>query len=389
MVRDRAHRLSVLVVVLLIAFSTMTGMVSGAKHHHDKRVTASVTTAPKWVTRSGVNLFAGTRRFFIVGANAHWLALVSAGTAYPDHARVDALYNGVKALNGTTVRAFSVGASFGCPACIEPSLGNFPDANWSGTDYAIKSARDHGIRLIVPFVDRTYDPGSRQAWVNAVLGGGSPDLFYTDPQIRAAFKTYVSRILNHVGPNGVALKADPTIIMWETGNELDVTDTDPATDWTYTAALDAWERDMIAYIRGVDGKHLILDGHHCSDNKPEGITSAQLNNGADVYQCHVDPRNLAYTLAQAAKAKNQNRAFGAGEYSWIPGNQVDASLPQYLRGLTGNSVDMALFWEAWVNGQLGGNEKRLNVQSPETPEQAQAIADITAGYACIRGLAAC
>ncbi len=45
--------------------------------------------------------------------------------------------------------------------------------------------------------------------------------FYTDPAIITTFKNYIKYLLTHVNPyTGLTYAEDPTIIGYETGNEL-------------------------------------------------------------------------------------------------------------------------------------------------------------------------
>jgi hypothetical protein len=45
--------------------------------------------------------------------------------------------------------------------------------------------------------------------------------FYTNPLVISDFEQYISVLLNHINSyNGIAYKNDPTILAWETGNEL-------------------------------------------------------------------------------------------------------------------------------------------------------------------------
>ena len=54
-----------------------------------------------------------------------------------------------------------MGDSVGCAACIEPTLGSFNDAAFEHVDYALASARAHGLRIIPTIVgDDALEGGS-------------------------------------------------------------------------------------------------------------------------------------------------------------------------------------------------------------------------------------
>ena len=73
--------------------------------------------------------------------------------------------------------------------------------------------------------------------------------FYTNPQVIDTFKVYIAHLLNFVNPGtGVALKDDPQILAWETGNEL-------------VGCPSSWTKNVSDYIKvGLGAKQLVMDG---------------------------------------------------------------------------------------------------------------------------------
>ncbi len=93
------------------------------------------------------------------------------------------------------------------------------------------------------------------------------DAFYTDPAVIDDFKRYISTLLNHANVyRHVAYKNDPTILAWETCNELL-----PPPSWTQTIA---------GYIKSLDDAYLVMDGSTT-------ITAAALSPG-NVDLCATD-----------------------------------------------------------------------------------------------------
>ena len=136
-------------------------------------------------------------------------------------------------------------------------------------DYAIFRAGELGLRLIVPLTNEwNYCQGGIQDFLgwrgksdlegvddNCVcnMDQHRQDAFYTDPEVVSDFKEYVSVILNHVNEyTGIAYKDDPTIMAWESGNELYF----PTYDWTLNLAR---------YIKEELGSHqLFMDRRQIS-----------------------------------------------------------------------------------------------------------------------------
>ena len=68
--------------------------------------------------------------------------------------------------------------------------------------------------------------------------------FFTDTTVINSFKAHISFVLNHVNRyTGIAYKDDPTILAWETGNEVTVSPT--AWDSTYNG----WTEDIAQHIK--------------------------------------------------------------------------------------------------------------------------------------------
>src|SRR5690349_2973555 len=145
------------------------------------------TTPGNFVTRSGLQLQLNGQAFRFAGANMYWLGLDEnvGGLDYPTHFRVDDAFATAEAMSATVVRAHTLGISVGCPLCVEPSLGVF--VALAHIDYAIKSARDHHIHLIIPLTDnyRYYHGGKHTFtdWRHL----SNEDLFYSNPTVISDF----------------------------------------------------------------------------------------------------------------------------------------------------------------------------------------------------------
>jgi len=188
-----------------------------------------VTPPTGFVTRSGTQLTLDGHPFRFAGANIHWLGLDDS-TNYPTQFRINDGLDAAKEMGANVIRSHDLGISTGCHNCIEPSPGVFNQTALAHDDYVIKAASDRGIRLIIPLTDNWHYPAGGKHDFTDWRGIADENQFYYNPLVISDFETYIKTLLDHVNMyTGVAYKNDPTIMAWETGNELQ-----PPTSWTQT-----------------------------------------------------------------------------------------------------------------------------------------------------------
>ncbi|GCE28765.1 hypothetical protein KDA_42490 [Dictyobacter alpinus] len=291
----------------------------------------------EFVTRSGSHLLLHGQQFRFAGPNIYWLGLDTDGHGelYPSHFRVDDALTTAEDMGATVVRAHTLGISVGCPLCVEPTLGSFNETALQHIDYAIQAARAHHLRLIIPLVDnwRYYHGGKHTFtdWRNV----DAETLFYSDKTVIADFEQYIEHILNHINSyNGIAYKNDPTIMAWETGNEIS-----PSVNWT---------RTISDYIKGIDNHHLIMDG---SKNISAGTLAI---NSVDMFTQHFYPLSDSLLTSDAQVASYQHKVFVAGEYDWT-GTKGGDTLSSFLPSVEHNSeIAGDLYWSLFGHNDTYG-----------------------------------
>lgn len=283
--------------------------------------TGSVSVAGEgFVTRSGSTLELNGKPWRFSGVNMYWLGLDenlpdSGGPTYPTRARIDSGFAAARALGARVVRAHTLGISVGCARCLEPAPGAFNDAAFRPIDDAVASAQAHGLRLMIPLTDqwgyyhggkRTFtrwhgypdDPGQNAASSSAQRL--SEAHFYTDPLVIADFRAYIAHLLNHVSLNtGVRLGDDPTVAIWETGNEL----WDAPVEWTERTAQ---------YIKTLAPRALVADGSATTGKHVADAAVAAPS--VDVVGGHFYPTDAAWARADAQVAAANSKAYVVGEY---------------------------------------------------------------------------
>ena len=299
-----------------------------------------VPVGDQFVTRSGSKLLLAGRPWRFAGINMYWLGLDenvpdAAGATYPTHAAVDNGFAAAARLGVRLVRSTSLGVSVGSPRSLEPALGRFNDSAFAAIDYAVADARAHGLRLMLPLTDEWhYYGGGKHTFTNWT---GHPDIpgqtlvtdpaqrsaesyFYTDASTINAFHAYVAHLLNHVNPlTGLRLGSDPTIAIWETGNEL----------WD---APTAWTEQTARFLKSLAPRALVADG---SDASGMNITATGFGQpDVDIVDAHFYPTDAAKARSDAAFVAGRGKVYLIGEYpltgpdvsSWLTADASDSDI---------------------------------------------------------------
>ncbi len=272
-----------------------------------------------YITRSGNNLIQTGIPYRFSGANIPWLGLDdSNGMVYPSQFRISDVILTAKEMGTTVIRSLSLGISVGCAMCIEPTLNQFNDQAFNSIDYAIKYARDNHLRLIIPLIDNWhYYEGGKHTFTDW-RGDLNEDDFYSNPIVIQDFENYINHIINHVNTyTGTAYKNDPTILAWETGNELE----NATSLWT-----DTWTQTIAAYIKSIDTHHLVADGHPSNYSAGRNLSPTQLAlSSVDMYTGHFYPPHISFMQTDANLAKQYNKVYYIGEYDWTDYNALSAN----------------------------------------------------------------
>ncbi|GMA87969.1 hypothetical protein GCM10025868_32190 [Angustibacter aerolatus] len=314
--------------------------------------TAAAATASTFVKRSGRVLQINGSTFRFSGSNMYWLALDdnvrdAAGPTYPSRRSIDDAMATAAASGGTVVRAWA--GTVGCARCIEPRLGEFNQAGFTGLDYAVASARRNGQRLVLSLVDNwAYYHGSKTTFTG--WRGRPESAFFSDPQVIADYQAYVTHVLTHVNPwTGLAYRDDPTIMAWETGNEM----------WCQTCSGNFWDgswtRKAADHVKAVAPKQLVVDGHATDPNCVTAclhVPSLDIAS-VDLVDDHFYPLRAARVRTSSATAAAHGKGYLVGEYDWVNENGGDA-LPTFLSAVESNPVNGDLLWALIPHADGGG-----------------------------------
>jgi len=250
----------------------------------------------------------GGRRFRFGGANIEWLGVAGYGPFDPDgphfpsHYEVDDVMATAKEMGVRVVRSQTMGDSVGCDLCIEPMLGHFKQEAFERIDYALRSARAHGIKVIPTIIGDDARGGGTGCVYLRWRGISVPNCsiinmppFWTDRTVIRDVEQHIKELLEHVNVyTHVSYKNDPTILGWDLLNG--------------GGSPTSWTRQIVQFVRGLDRHHLILSG-------PANATLP----GVDVCVGFVYPhwsQPLASVRPGIAACKAARRPFIAYEYGW-------------------------------------------------------------------------
>ncbi|KAJ3057477.1 hypothetical protein HK102_011055, partial [Quaeritorhiza haematococci] len=143
-------------------------------------------------------------------------------------------------------------------------------------DRVIKLAKDRGLRLIIPLVNNWKDYGGMDVYVRALASNPqNHDQFYTDPNVKAAYKNYVRTVVTRYNPlTGLRYNEDPTIMAWEVANEprcrTDGPNPLPPSKSCTATTITTWVDEMSLYIRSLTpSPQLIASGDEGFFTRPD------------------------------------------------------------------------------------------------------------------------
>ncbi|KAM0754756.1 glycoside hydrolase [Meredithblackwellia eburnea MCA 4105] len=301
-----------------------------------------------FVKRSGAKLTLDGETYRMVGPNIYWLGLdenVIPNPSYPDKGRVREAMAITVAMGGNTIRSHTLGISTGNSLSLWPSNGKTNAAAWDSIDYAIFAARNYGLRLLIPLSDNyAYYHGGKYDFIGwAGLSKSDGNQFYTSSAVVKIFKAYISVLLNHVNTyTGVALKDDPTILGWETGNEYGgymLGGGAPPASWTSSIAT---------YVKSIAPNHLVFDG---TDGLVDSSGNLQ-NTGFGVSNVdgvtdHFYPAlDWLLTKDKGLLASQTTKNYFVGELDWT-GQQGGDTLSSFYTILEGMSGSGSMIWSVF------------------------------------------
>jgi len=107
------------------------------------------------------------------------------------------------------------------------------------------------------------DYGGMDEWVKG-FGGKYHDDFYTNKEIRNAFKRYIKTVITRINRHtNIRYRDDPTIFSWQLANEPRCGNGPsglPQSGKCTPEVITEWADDISSYIKELDPNHLVSVG---------------------------------------------------------------------------------------------------------------------------------
>jgi mannan endo-1,4-beta-mannosidase len=194
-------------------------------------------------------------------------------------------------------------------------------------DYAIATAAELGVRLVLTFTNNWPDFGGMDTYLRWRIAGDASfkathDAFYTDATVNVWYRAWIAALVTRTSSlTGVPYSEEPAIFAWQLANEPRCGGSGPfpASAACGTAAgtpLPAWVASTAAFVRSLDANHMISvgdEGFACNDAGPcpgaawwcdcsSGVSSARFAAAPDVsyVTAHLYPESWGTDAAWGA-----------------------------------------------------------------------------------------
>lgn len=331
---------------------------------------AAEPVRPSFVLRQGDKLLLNGEEFRFVGVNA-WNLATGTTKEEPSAYELNDLMKTFNEMGVTVVRFFP--CSINGPDTLEPKLGEWNEEEWKQLDYVIKTAAEYRIRLIIPFVDNwSHTSASGKRAFTEWRGLENENEFYTNEAVIGDFKAFVAHLLERVNTyTGVAYKDDPTLLAWETGNEL--------------SPPPAWTAEIAAYVKSIDANHLLMDGNY-------GVSKQRLDDpNIDMVSNHFYGNdNYAARLKTDRDISKGKRPLVIGEFGDTSSNE-NTNYRTLLREAVANGTTGIMVWAIYGHSDRGGFRQHndgFQLHYPgDTPQMKESVELLREAAFQIRGMA--
>ncbi|KAM0791855.1 hypothetical protein ACM66B_004112 [Microbotryomycetes sp. NB124-2] len=243
-------------------------------------------------------------------------------------------------------------------------------------DRALEQANKYGAKLVIPFVNDGSVPETN--WVGDYFDlirmrknlSSYEDAqkvdWFTDRDSIDSFKLIIDHLAKRVNTlTGVKYSEDPAVLAWQTGNEMNFNETNPAPA--------AWTLEIAKHLRKVFPNHLVADGSFARNPDPNMAWPKEVleSDLVDIVAYHYYPQRASNTSAapkesvsvwsrdvldrikqDALIATSHNKVYIATEFGFFA--TAPEPYDEFLRLAQEGGAAGALVWGLRPASPLGG-----------------------------------
>lgn len=223
-----------------------------------------------FIVRRGDKLMDGNKEFRFLGLAAPNIQQnesqlrTDMANRFPDEFEIRDILGGIQRIGGLATRTFSLSIyspkDNGLPVYVSGRR-VYNEEAFRCLDRVIALAHDYNVRLIIPFIASQSFSGIRGVDEFSALSGKPDGSFWTDEEVKADFKHFLTYIFNRKNTvNGKLYKDDPAILAWQLGNEFGSYPGDRHLNYDeWTPKILSWSLEMAAFIKKEDKNHLVME----------------------------------------------------------------------------------------------------------------------------------
>lgn len=300
----------------------------------------------KFITARGDRLFDGEDEYRFLSFNVPNLHYIEDDMRFaqempfrwPNEFEIRDAIDSIRQMGGRVVRIYALSVRkpddpAGMPRHVL-GPGDFDPQGFEALDLVLDLARAKGIRVIIPFIDNWSWWGGVTEY--AAFRGKPRNAFWSDPQLMDDYKQTVRFVLERVNTrNQIPYRDDPTILAWETGNELH--------------CPHEWTHEIATFIKELDPNHLVIDGRQEQVLRQESIDDPNI----DLVQTHhyeKDPREMIANIRRSAAMARGRKPYHVGEFGFL----TTAGMTAVMDTIIDEGVAGGLVWSLRFHSRDGG-----------------------------------
>jgi len=250
---------------------------SGSKETSSSLVSRRAADASSFPSASGTNFIIDGKQQYFAGTNTYWIGFQT------NNADVDLVMKNIASSGMKVLRVWGfndVTSDPGANTVYYQSFINGEAKINTGAnglerlDYVVKSAEEHGIKLIINFVNNWTDYGGMAAYY-AFAGIKSNAEWYVSEKAQTQYKAYIKAVVSRYSDS-------PAIFAWELANE-------PRCNGCELDVLNKWVADSAAYVKSLDSAHMVTTGEEGFGLEGDGSYPYQFGEGGDFNATCADP----------------------------------------------------------------------------------------------------